>query len=79
MELPTVVVGDPNRLRQLLMNFLNNSLKFTHSGEIALHVSKVVDDANSQESKEDNGVVLEFAVVDTGIGLSSEHMEVIFQ
>jgi len=79
VELPTVVVGDPNRLRQLLMNFLNNSLKFTHSGAIALHVSKVVDDAaNSQESKEDNVVALEFAVLDTGIGLSSEHMEVIF-
>lgn len=79
VQLPTTLIGDPNRLRQLLLNFLSNSVKFTHSGEITLTVSKVAEGNAQDPSKEQNTNVLDFSVSDTGIGLSPEHKEIIFE
>lgn len=55
------LVCDPVRLRQILMNFLSNSLKFTQSGQITLHLSLL------QQQK--NGQKVRFSVSDTGIGI----------
>lgn len=79
VQLPKFLCGDPNRLRQLLINFLTNSVKFTHKGKILLDVSIVKGDGSQQPKTNDDQVVLEFAVSDTGIGISSEHQKIIFK
>jgi len=70
-DVPTLVVGDAVRLRQVLVNLIGNAVKFTQKGEVAVTV-KV---ANRQDST----VVLLFQVRDTGIGISSEGMERLFK
>ncbi|PWT76437.1 MAG: serine/threonine protein kinase, partial [Proteobacteria bacterium] len=64
-DLPSVVSGDERRLRQVLMNLLDNAIKYTIGGAVALRVE-------SLESK------LRFAVEDTGIGIEPEHLSEIF-
>ncbi len=70
-DLPSRLRGDPNRIRQILVNFLSNAVKFTHAGEIILRVVL--------ESKSTGGYVLNFNVQDTGIGISEEAQTRIFQ
>jgi two-component system sensor histidine kinase/response regulator len=65
--LPKAVVGDPGRLRQIIVNLLGNSVKFTEAGEIALRVAEVSRDSKS--------ITLQFSVSDTGIGISQEWKE----
>ncbi|MGE3538061.1 MAG: response regulator [Candidatus Tectimicrobiota bacterium] len=70
-DVPSWVAGDPGRLRQILMNLVGNALKFTKVGEVMVRVSCV------EESAED--VLLHFAVTDTGIGISAEAQQRLFQ
>jgi PAS domain S-box-containing protein len=65
----TALVGDPTRLRQILINLLGNAIKFTDSGEVVL----TVQNGESGHSGE-----IEFAVSDTGIGIPPEKLETIF-
>jgi len=65
-EVPTVIQGDVTRLRQILLNLLSNAVKFTYYGEVVLTVT-----ATDEQ--------LEFAVRDTGIGLSEEAQRRLFQ
>jgi PAS domain S-box-containing protein len=67
---PQWLRGDPNRLRQVVLNLANNAIKFTNHGQVAIEV-------NARTSMEDH-VVLHFAVSDTGIGISPENLRVIF-
>jgi len=67
---PTLLVGDPGRLRQILTNLTGNSLKFTHSGEVAVHVSL--------EEETGSHVVLRFSVRDTGIGIPASKLGMLF-
>ncbi len=69
-ELPAIVVGDPGRLRQVLVNLLGNAIKFTESGEVSLSVIAVEPGAA--------GIAVEFSVSDTGIGISEEWRERVF-
>ena len=69
--IPPHVIGDPSRLRQILLNLISNSVKFTDQGEVALNITK------SGETPE--AVTLHFAVRDTGIGLSAETQNKLFQ
>jgi CheY-like chemotaxis protein len=71
-DVPEAVVGDPGRLRQVLVNLIGNACKFTHSGEIGVEV-KLGPPADA-----DNGVVLHFAVSDTGVGIQLEAVSRIF-
>lgn len=66
-EVPSIVRGDPTRLRQILMNLLSNAIKFTSRGEIRVTVERC--------SEKDR---LRFAVSDTGIGISDEQQEKLF-
>jgi PAS domain S-box-containing protein len=69
-QIPTLLRGDPGRLRQILVNLGGNAVKFTHSGEIALHVNLIEED--------DRRVTLRFAVTDTGIGIPEDRQRAIF-
>lgn len=69
-EVPQVLNGDPFRLNQVLLNLVNNALKFTDEGEIAIAVSV--------SSQDDNGVSLRFEVRDTGIGMTPEQQALLF-
>lgn len=70
-SVPTLLVGDPLRLGQILINYANNAVKFTEQGEIDICVEQ-------REATED-GVLLYFAVQDTGIGLTSEQVSRLFK
>jgi signal transduction histidine kinase len=64
------VVGDPRRLRQVLLNLVSNAVKFTERGEVIVRVGR-------EPSAETS--MLRFSVIDTGIGIPSDKQEVIFQ
>jgi PAS domain S-box-containing protein len=66
-----LLIGDPTRLRQALLNYLSNALKFTSSGKVILRVKLLTE----QEDK----LLLRFEVQDTGIGLEPDKMKHIFQ
>jgi PAS domain S-box-containing protein len=67
---PTYLRGDPQRLRQVLINLVGNAIKFTHRG----HITVIAE----QESFDDSGVCLRFTVQDSGIGIPPEAQEAIF-
>jgi CheY-like chemotaxis protein len=69
--LVTDLVGDPTRLRQVLLNLLGNAIKFTQSGEVSLRVEL---DADSSAP-----TALRFTVSDTGIGISEEKLGQVFE
>jgi PAS domain S-box-containing protein len=70
-DLPTTVIGDPERLRQVLVNLVGNAIKFTHLGQVAVDVTC---DASS-----DHIAKLLFKVSDTGIGIPAEKHALIFE
>jgi GAF domain-containing protein/CheY-like chemotaxis protein/CHASE1-domain containing sensor protein/HPt (histidine-containing phosphotransfer) domain-containing protein/anti-sigma regulatory factor (Ser/Thr protein kinase) len=70
-EVPDLVVGDPVRLRQILVNLVGNAVKFTERGEIAVHV-----DVEAVAARE---VMLHVRVRDTGIGIPAEKQAVVFE
>ena len=70
-EVPHHIVGDPLRLRQILVNLIGNAIKFTEEGEIVVKVEKV--------GEEEGKVVLHFSVSDTGIGIPKEKQGKIFE
>lgn len=65
------VLGDPGRVRQIVVNIVGNAIKFTERGEILLSVTK--------EAENHDGVSLHFAVKDTGVGIPPEKLKVIFE
>lgn len=64
-DFPDTIIGDPDRLHQILMNLLSNAIKFTEKGYVEINLSQ----------KDDN---LRFTIKDTGIGISSNQKELIF-
>jgi signal transduction histidine kinase/ActR/RegA family two-component response regulator len=70
-DLPAAVVGDPQRLRQVLLNLLSNAVKFTERGRVVLGVSCTEQD--------DHAVTVAFEVRDTGVGIPLDVQERIFE
>jgi signal transduction histidine kinase/CheY-like chemotaxis protein len=68
-DLPSGVIGDPGRLRQVLVNLLSNAVKFTERGEILVHVQP-------EPGRHD---MVRFSVRDTGIGIPQEQLPLIFE
>ncbi|HUI42180.1 MAG TPA: PAS domain S-box protein, partial [Terriglobia bacterium] len=70
-EVPKAVVGDPTRLRQIIINLVANAIKFTDRGHVGLRVEL--------DSQDDAGLRLRFSVSDTGIGIPLEKQKLIFE
>jgi signal transduction histidine kinase/CheY-like chemotaxis protein/ligand-binding sensor domain-containing protein len=70
-EVPEVVVADPSRLRQIIVNLTGNAIKFTQQGEVGLKVAL--------ESRTQDQVRLHFVVQDTGIGIAPQKQKLIFE
>jgi len=72
-ELPTWVRGDVTRLRQVLLNFVNNAVKFTEQGQVVVS-AHVLEEATPQQ-----GGLIEFRVKDSGIGIPLDRQSALFQ
>ena len=70
-KIPDVLLGDPMRLRQIILNLMSNAVKFTSGGKIKVHVRLLKEDKKK--------VTLEFAITDTGIGIPSTKIATIFE
>jgi signal transduction histidine kinase/CheY-like chemotaxis protein len=69
-DVPRHVVGDPGRIRQILINLANNAIKFTATGHVLLNMER--------EESADGEVLVRFGVSDTGIGIAEDRLEHIF-
>ncbi|WP_051244134.1 response regulator [Azohydromonas australica] len=74
-DVPRRVVGDPHRLRQVLLNLLSNAVKFTLHGGVTLVVSRRPE----AESEAGQGCVLHLRVRDTGIGIAGDKLQAVFE
>ena len=70
-EIPKVIIGDPVRLNQILLNLTGNAIKFTEKGSIEISAKL--------GSKDDSNVTVIFFIRDTGIGISKDKMESVFE
>ncbi len=70
-ELPDTLVGDPGRLRQIIVNLAGNAVKFTNEGEVVIDVV--------ESSRDDKKICLQFSVRDTGIGIPADKLDKLFE
>jgi len=70
-DVPPVLIGDPGRLRQILVNLTGNAIKFTDTGEVVVGVEV--------ESQTEEAAMLHFSVRDTGIGIPPDRQQKIFE
>ncbi|MEQ9822951.1 MAG: ATP-binding protein [Puniceicoccaceae bacterium] len=71
LDVPTLLIGDSFRIRQVISNLLNNSIRFTESGSIDIDVSLI--------AKDDENVVIKFAITDSGIGIPKDKQPQLFK
>ena len=69
-SIPQILVGDPMRLRQIVLNLMSNAIKFTERGRIVLQIRNLNEDAGK--------VTIEFTLTDTGIGIREDRLAHIF-
>jgi signal transduction histidine kinase len=77
--LPEIFVTDERRLSQILKNLLTNAFKFTHEGSVTLDISTVPPESVDPALLGEALTAIQFAVTDTGIGISREQQEIIFE
>ncbi len=76
--LPLVLVGDPLRLGQILLNLGDNAIKFTEKGQIAIVIRRAAHDQVPSQP-DDKKIELQFSIKDSGIGMTAEQCEILFQ
>lgn len=69
-EMPINFIGDPNKLKQILINLTSNAIKFTEKGEVKIKISKLTENTTTCSIK--------FEIIDTGIGIDSEKIKRLF-
>jgi len=70
-DVPPMLIGDPARLRQVILNCLGNAIKFTHAGRVTLQIRR--------EKTAAIYTTLDFRVVDTGVGIAADQLTTLFQ
>ena len=70
-DVPTALTGDPGRIRQIIVNLAGNAVKFTEKGHVVIRIET--------QQQEDASVLLHFMISDTGIGISPDKLEKIFE
>ena len=70
-ELPDTLVGDPSRLKQIVLNLVGNAVKFTSKGEVVVRVEI--------ETRTENHAIFHFRVIDTGVGIPLDKQKLIFE
>jgi len=76
---PHAVVGDPNRLRQIVLNLVSNAIKFTQYGEVVIRCQRFDEENPDSIGLDGAGQMLHFSVQDSGIGIVQEKLGVIFE
>ncbi|KPA14339.1 multi-sensor hybrid histidine kinase, partial [Candidatus Magnetomorum sp. HK-1] len=77
-DMPHEFIGDQARIRQIILNLINNAIKFTQKGQISFEVVKVEGDYRSIEMSKHDYLFVKFVVKDTGIGIPKNRVETIF-
>lgn len=70
-DIPDILLGDPLRIRQIILNLISNAVKFTNEGKISVEVSAITSGDHQKEIK--------FSVNDTGVGIAQENIGSLFQ
>ena len=71
LDVPDHIVGDPTRLRQIIVNLVGNAMKFTETGEIVVKARRI--------SQSDDELVTQFSISDSGIGIAEEKRAAVFE
>ena len=77
--LPSLVLADEKRIRQILLNLLGNAVKFTHKGSVILSVQASVPKPEQNNPSQEKRVSLCFRIVDTGVGMTEEQLRRAFK
>jgi PAS domain S-box-containing protein len=77
-DVPDALIGDSGRIRQVLVNLVGNSLKFTEQGEVVIEVERTRKPSNGAASEKDASITLHFSIKDTGIGIPADKLNLIF-
>jgi len=75
-DLPDLLKGDSFRLRQVMTNLIGNAIKFTQKGSVIIRINRI---ATLTKTEEAGQIRLEFLVEDTGIGISSDKLDMLFK
>ena len=78
-EVPHAVVGDPNRLRQIVLNLVSNAIKFTQYGEVVIRCQRFDEENPDSTGLDKADQLLHFSVQDSGIGIDQEKLGLIFE
>ncbi|MGG1664370.1 response regulator [Brevibacillus sp. NRS-1366] len=76
-DVPKMIWTDEQRLQQILKNLLSNAFKFTEKGSVSLHIGRANEETFTSGSEDD--ILIAFSVTDTGIGVSKENQDIIFE
>lgn len=78
-NVPESLLGDPTRLTQIIINLAGNAIKFTQEGKISVGARVIKNNIQSPDNSKNGNTLLEFSIKDTGIGITEDKLEHIFE